>query len=371
MQIPFVDLKAQYSSIKEEIDGAVHAVLDSARYVSGEWVEKFENEFARYVGAKYAIGVGSGTAALELALKAAHIGPGDEVIVPANSFIATAEAVSNIGAKARFADVDPTTFHLDAASVEQALTPKTRAVIPVHLYGRAMDLTGIENLAARHHLEVIEDAAQAHGAERSGTKVGGSGRLTCFSFYPTKNLGAYGDAGAITTNDARHAENLRLLRDHGSRVKHQHLIVGTNSRLDSIQAAVLSVKLRYLEKWNSARRNHASVYAAALKNSAICPPQVPRDGEHIFHLFVIRTPRRDDLKKYLASRGIGTDIHYPLPLHLTDAYKNFAYSQKGRLSVSERLAAEVLSLPMYPELSEAQIEYVARALLQFAGGAYA
>lgn len=365
LQVPFLDLKSQYASIRAEIKVAVDQVLDSGHFVGGEWVEKFEEEFARFLGVRYAIGVGSGTAALELALQAANVASGDEVIVPANTFFATAEAVSNVGARPVFADVDPTTFHLDVASVERVLTPRSRAVIPVHLYGRAMDLTQLEKLAASHNLQIIEDAAQAHGAERAGVKVAGSGRLTCFSYYPGKNLGAYGDAGAVTTNDRRQAETIRILRDHGSPVKYQHLVIGTNSRLDAIQAAVLSVKLHHLGEWNVLRREHAKAFAAALGSSGICPPQIPPDGEHVFHLFVVRAPKRDELREFLEARGIGSGIHYPVPLHLTPAYQDLGYPGKGTLPVAERLAGEILSLPMYAELSSSQIEYTIQALREF------
>lgn len=365
MLVPFVDLKAQYASIRNEIGPAIENVLASTHFIGGEWLKTFEENLAHYVGASYAIGVGSGTAALELALKAASIGPGDEVIVPANSFFATAEAVSNIGARPVFADVDPTTFHMDLASVERALTLRTRALIPVHLYGRAMDLAEFERLAARHHLQIIEDAAQALGAERAGIKVGGSGRLTCFSFYPAKNLGAYGDAGAVTTNDHDQAEKIRILRDHGSPVKYQHVVIGTNSRLDAIQAAVLSVKLRHLDGWNHLRRQHAGAYFNGLRALAIRPPEMPPHKEHIFHLFVVRASRRDELKQVLAARGVETGIHYPVPLHLTPAYQALGYPGMGSLPIAERLAGEILSLPMYPELAEAQIDHCIRALLSF------
>jgi dTDP-4-amino-4,6-dideoxygalactose transaminase len=309
--------------------------------------------------------VGSGTAALELALKTARIDAGDEVIVPANSFFATAEAVSNVGARPVFGDVDPMTFHLDVNSVERMITSRTRAIIAVHLYGRAMDMTALQKLAERHGLTIIEDAAQAHGTERDGIHVGGSGRLTCFSFYPGKNLGAYGDAGIVTCHDPVHAERLRLLRDHGSPTKYVHVIVGTNSRLDAIQAAVLLVKLRHLREWNARRVNHAMAYVARLRNSCVQIPEVPPGREHNFHLFVIRVKNRDALMRHLHARGIGTGIHYPQPLHLTPAYQELGYPMRGSLPVSEALAAEILSLPIYPELRDSQIEQVSEAVLQF------
>jgi dTDP-4-amino-4,6-dideoxygalactose transaminase len=363
--IPFLDLTSQFGSIREEIMDAVDRVFVSGQFVGGEWVERFEEQFARFVGSRYAIGVGSGTAALELALKAAQIGAGDEVILPANSFFATAEAVSNVGARPVFADVNPTTFHLDVVSAERLITARTMAIIPVHLYGRAMDMTALQNLADQHRITIIEDAAQAHGTERDGIPVGGSGRLTCFSFYPGKNLGAYGDGGVVTCNDQDHAERLRLLRDHGSQAKYVHVIVGTNSRLDALQAAVLSVKLRYLREWNARRVQHAMAYAAKLRNPCIQIPEVPSGRKHNFHLFVIRTKSRDALRQHLQARGIGTGIHYPEPLHLTPAYRELGYAMRGSLPVSEALAPEILSLPMYPELSESQTDQVTEAVLEF------
>jgi dTDP-4-amino-4,6-dideoxygalactose transaminase len=364
-RVPFLDLQAQYRSIKEEIQTTLEQVLEAASFIGGEWVERFEEEFARFVGARFAVGVSSGTSALELALKSLRLGPGDEVIVPANSFFATAEAVSNVGARPVFADVQLATFHLDVNSVERALTPKTRAIIPVHLYGRAMDMTAVEALATAHRLHIIEDGAQAHGCTRAGARVGGSGRLTCFSFYPGKNLGAYGDAGMVTTNDPQQAAAIRLLRDHGSAVKYVHSVIGTNARLDAMQAAVLSVKLRHLLEWNGMRQKHAAALAAALATSDVVVPEVPPPGEHVFHLFVVRSPERDALRKYLQAEGIGTGIHYPVPLHLTTAYQDLGYPGKGSLPVAERLAGEVLSLPMYPELSAEHIASVTSAVRTF------
>jgi dTDP-4-amino-4,6-dideoxygalactose transaminase len=363
--VPFLDLTSQLESIREEIMDAVDRVFASGQFVGGEWVERFEEQFARFVGSRYAIGVGSGTAALELALKAAHIGAGDEVILPANSFFATAEAVSNVGARPVFADVNPSSFHLDVASSERLITARTKAIIPVHLYGWAMDMTALQKLADQHMLTIIEDAAQAHGTERDGIPVGGSGRLTCFSFYPGKNLGAYGDGGIVTCNDEVHAERLRLLRDHGSPAKYVHVIVGTNSRLDALQAAVLSVKLHYLREWNARRVQHAIAYAAKLRNSYIQVPEIPSGREHNFHLFVIRAKNRDALRQHLHARGMGTGIHYPEPLHLTPAYRKLGYAMRGSLPVAEALAPEILSLPMYPELSESQRDQVTEAVLEF------
>jgi dTDP-4-amino-4,6-dideoxygalactose transaminase len=367
LEVPFVDLKAQYSSIKSEVLEGIGRVLDSGHFVGGEHVEKFEEEFARYVGAQIAIGVSSGTSALELALKAADVGPGDEVIVPANSFFATAEAVSNVGATPVFADVSSDTFHMDVTNIEERISKKTRAVIPVHLYGRAMDLTKLVEVCKRHNLELIEDAAQAQGVGRQGKQVGSSGRLTCFSFYPGKNLGAYGDAGAVTCNDPERAKKLRIFRDHGSPAKYQHSVIGTNARLDAIQAAILSVKLPHLNQWNSLRVRHAKRYAAGFAGSKVTPPEIPTDGEHNFHLFIIRVAARDALKNHLQENGIQTGIHYPVPLHLTGAYQALGYPGAGSMPVTEKLAGEILSLPMYPELSEEQIEHVLRTTVKFVG----
>jgi dTDP-4-amino-4,6-dideoxygalactose transaminase len=365
LEIPFVDLKTQYSSIREQILDVVSQVLDSGHFIGGEYVENFEEQFSLFTGAKYTVGLSSGTAAIELALKASDVGPGDGVIVPANSFFATAEAVSNVGAVPIFADVDPLTFHLDVSGIQRQITPQTKAVIPVHLYGRVMDLTKLEEVCSRHNLLIIEDAAQAHGTELNGVKVGSSGRLTCFSFYPGKNLGAYGDAGAVTCNDLQLANRIKLLRDHGSPAKYQHSEVGTNGRLDAIQAAILSVKLQSLSGWNSRRIAHANLYAESLSGSTVTLPIIPKSGEHNFHLFVIRIADRDALKRYLEQKGIHTGIHYPVPLHLTGAYQALGYPPPGSLPVAEQLAKEILSLPMYPELREEQIEYTVEAVQEF------
>jgi dTDP-3-amino-3,4,6-trideoxy-alpha-D-glucose transaminase len=362
-KVPFVDLKAQFASIQSEIADSIDRVLHSAQFIGGDWVERFEEQFARSVGARFAVGVSSGTAALELSLKCLQIGQGDEVVVPANTFFATAEAVSNVGATPVFADVDRETFHLNVDCVERVTTARTRAVIAVHLYGRAMDMTALQEFAEAKRLLIIEDAAQAHGDQRGGIPVGGSGRLTCFSFYPGKNLGAYGDAGAVTCNDAHQAEQLRLLSDHGSPAKYVHSIIGTNSRLDGIQAAVLSIKLPHLSEWNSRRVSHAKSYADKLNGSSVQIAPMPLIGEHNFHLFVVRVAYRDDLKEHLQQRGIEAGIHYPIPLHLTAAYQQMGYPGRGSLPVAEALSGEILSLPMYPELTESQIDYVTTAIL--------
>jgi dTDP-4-amino-4,6-dideoxygalactose transaminase len=292
--------------------------------------------------------------------------PGDDVIVPANSFFATAEAVSNMGARPVFADVDERTFHISVESAARLITRKTRAIIPVHLYGRAVDMTPIEELAASHNLVIIEDAAQAHGAAFAGSRVGASGRLTCFSMYPGKNLGAYGDGGAITTSDPEQLNRLRMLRDHGSPAKYQHAIVGRNSRLDAIQAAVLSVKLKHLDQWNALRWQHAMQYNRLLAGAGVITPDIPAEGSHIFHLYVIRSSARDELRNALTDRAIGCGIHYPVPIHLTQAYQTLGAPKQGALPVTERLAGEVLSLPMFPELTDEQIQQTSDTVLEFA-----
>ena len=366
IRVPFVDLKAQYASLREEMNTAVFSVLETAHFVGGPVLEKFEEEFAEFVGASHCIGVANGTDAITLAARASGLGPGDEVLVPANTFFATAEAISNCGASPVFVDVDPITFHMDFASAAQSVTDRTKAIVPVHLYGRAMDMRPFEALAEQHDLSIIEDCAQAQGASFDRETIGSSGRLTCYSFYPGKNLGAYGDGGAVTTSDPGLMQKLRMLRDHGSAAKYDHSVVGWNSRLDALQAAVLSVKLRYLRRWNEARHDHATRLAAALKGSPIIPPEIPEGDQHVFHLFVIRCSQRDKLKHFLANKGIQTGIHYPVPLHLTGAYQALGAPRQGSMPITEMLAGEILSLPMYAELPEEQIAYAIDALQEFA-----
>jgi dTDP-4-amino-4,6-dideoxygalactose transaminase len=364
-RVPFVDLKSQYSSIREEIDTAIQHVLKNGYYVGGPVLEKFEQEFAAFVGARYCVGVANGTDAITLAARAAGLGVGDEVLVPANTFFATAEAITNAGATPVFVDVDPVTFHMDAELAAKAIIDRTKAIVPVHLYGRAMDLKHYEALAKKNNLIIIEDCAQAHGASIHGNTVGSIGRMGCFSFYPGKNLGAYGDGGAIVTNDSDLNKRLRILRDHGSPAKYVHSVVGWNSRLDALQAAVLSVKLPNLHAWNAARRSHAKKYIAALEGSPIIPPALPEGNQHVFHLFVVRSSRRDDLRQYLTEHGIQTGVHYPVPLHLTGAYQALGAPGPGSMPVAEVLASEILSLPMYAELSDDHISYVIATLQEF------
>ncbi|HEX7175137.1 MAG TPA: DegT/DnrJ/EryC1/StrS family aminotransferase [Pyrinomonadaceae bacterium] len=364
--IPFVDLQAQYRAIKAEIDEAVARVLDTSAFILGREVEAFERAFADYLGARFCVGVSNGTAAVQLALSACGVGPGDEVIVPANTFFATAEAVSTAGAHPRFVDCDPVSYNIDASLIEAAITERTRAIIPVHLYGQPADLDAIFRVAARHNLTVIEDAAQAHGAQYRGRRVGARGRANCFSFYPGKNLGAYGEAGAVVTDDAEVARRVRLLRDHGSERKYRHEIIGYNFRMEGIQGAVLGVKLPHLDGWNELRRRHAARYDELLRDSGLVLPRASSDARHVYHLYVVQTEDRDALQKHLADAGVQTGIHYPIPIHLQPAYA-FLGHKPGDFPEAERQAACVLSLPMFAELTDEQIERVAEAVHSFSG----
>jgi dTDP-4-amino-4,6-dideoxygalactose transaminase len=360
--IPFVDLQAQYRSIKEEVDAAVQRVLASGAFVMGREVSAFEEAFAGYTGARHCVCVSNGTAAIQLALTACEIGAGCEVIVPANTFFATAEAVSNAGATPVFVDVNPVSYTIDPLKIEAAVTPRTRAVIPVHLYGQAADLDSIFEVAARRDLIVIEDAAQAHGSLYKGRHVGALGRAGCFSFYPGKNLGAYGEAGAVTTNDPVIAGRVRLLRDHGSRRKYHHETVGHNFRLEEIQGAVLAVKLRHLDRWNELRRAHAARYSELLagEDHLLLPRELDY-AYHVYHLYVAQTTERDRIRQALKEAGIETGLHYPVPVHLQPAYAALGY-REGDLPEAERQARRLFSLPMFPELTEEQIMRVAEAL---------
>jgi len=369
MNVPFVDLQAQYRAIKAEVDEAIARVVANATFILGREVEAFEEAFADYLGARFCVGVSNGTAAIQLAVTACGLGAGDEVIVPANSFFATAEAVSTAGATPVFVDSDPVSYTIDVNRIEAAITGRTRAIIPVHLYGQPADLDSIFELAARHNLSVIEDAAQAHGALYKGRRVGALGRANCFSFYPGKNLGAYGEGGAVVTNDAEVARRVRQLRDHGSERKYQHEIIGYNFRLEGIQGAVLNVKLKYLDGWNDLRRAHAARYGellAALDGGALMLPRESADVRHIYHLYVVQTPAREALQKHLSAAGIQTGIHYPVPIHLQPAYDSLGH-RAGDFPAAERQAARVLSLPMFPELTDEQLAEVAGAIQSFAG----
>jgi dTDP-4-amino-4,6-dideoxygalactose transaminase len=367
--IPLVDLHAQYRAIRADVLAAVADVLDGMRLTLGPNVAAFEEEFARYCGASHCIGVGSGTEALFLALRAAGVGPGDEVIVPGHTFIATAEAVSLAGATPVIVDVEPVSRCLNPALIESAINARTRAIIPVHMHGQMADMDAIMPIARRHGLIVIEDAAQAHGAELLGRRAGTMGDLGCFSFYCSKNLGAYGEAGAITTSNDEFAARLRLLRSHGDAGRYEHIALGTNSRLDELQAAILRVKLPHLDAWNAARAAHAARLAARLTESLrdldLELPEVAPGRVHIFHHFAILTSERDALRQRLAELGVMTGIHYPQPLHLHTPYRELGY-RAGDLPVSERITSSVLSLPMYAELSDAQVSRIADAVQQAA-----
>lgn len=358
--VPFVDLKAQFRTLRPEIVPRIMEVMEDATFILGPDVARFEENFASYIGARHCVGVESGTAALQFALEALGIGAGDEVIVPANTYIASALAVSAVGAKPVLVDVDQN-YLIDPHLLDDAVTPRTKAIMPVHLYGQAVPMDAILEFARRHGLYVIEDASQAHGARWNGECAGSFGDLGAFSFYPGKNLGAYGDGGAIVTNDAGLADRLLLLRDFGQRKKYEHLIKGGNCRLDSIQAAVLDVKLRYLDSWNEARRRHAAAYDARLAKIGIKPPPRLTGEGHVYHLYVIEVEHRERVATTLRERGVATGIHYPIPIHLQPAYADLGRS-RGSFPRTERSADRILSLPMFPELTEEQIELVADAL---------
>jgi dTDP-4-amino-4,6-dideoxygalactose transaminase len=361
--IPFVDLKAQYASIKHEVDAAIGTVLERCQFTLGEEVAAFEREFASYVGAEHAIGVNSGTSALHLAILAANVGPGDEVITVPFTFVATVAAIHYTGAKTVFVDIRPDTFTMDPDAVAAAITPRTKAIVPVHLYGQPAEMEAILRIARKHGLAVIEDAAQAHGAELNGQRVGPLGDMGCFSFYPGKNLGAYGEGGLLVTNDAGLARTLRMLRDWGAEKKYQHVLKGYNYRLETLQGAVLRVKLRHLDGWTEARRTAAARYNDLLAGSGIPTPREAAGARHVYHIYAIRTSLREEVQAGLDAAGVQTGIHYPIPVHLLPAYADLGYA-KGQFPHSERAAAEVLSLPMYPELTADKQEQVAAALVQ-------
>lgn len=362
--VSFVDLAAQYESISAEIDEATQVVLRGTDYILGKAVGQFEDEFASYCGASHAVGLDSGTSALELALRAFEVGPGDEVITVANTFIATALAISYTGATPILVDADPDAYNIDCAALEGAITPRTRAIIPVHLYGQPADMDPIVEIARRHGLAVIEDACQAHGARYKGRRVGTLGHAAAFSFYPAKNLGAYGDGGMVVTNDERVAESLRMLRNYGQSRKYHHELRGFNRRLDTLQAAVLRVKLRHLDSWNASRGDHAALYNTLLADSDCVLPREAPYAESVWHLYVIQTDDRDALAAYLDRRHISTGIHYPVPIHLQPAYRDLGY-QAGDFPVSERCADRILSLPMYPELTPELVHCVSRSIHGF------
>ena len=361
--IPFVDLKAQYRSIKGEVDAAILGVLESCEFTLGSEVVAFEKEFAAYCGAAYGMGVNTGTSALHLALLAAGVGPGDEVITVPFTFIATVSAIDYTGATPVFVDIDPRTFTIDVSAIEAAITPRTKAILPVHLYGQPADMDPILEIARRHGLVVIEDACQAHGAEYKGRRVGSLGDLGCFSFYPGKNLGACGEGGMVVTDNPAYARTVRMLRDWGAEKKYHHVLKGFNFRLEGLQGAVLRVKLRHLETWTEARRAAAARYDALFAGSAVATPVASTGNRHVYHLYVIRTGQRQRLQEALLARGVQTGIHYPTPVHLLPAFASLGH-HVGDFPHGERAAAEVLSLPMFPELTPAQTAAVANAVIE-------
>ena len=367
MNVPYLDLKSQYVALRNELDRAIQEVIENTAFAGGPYVAAFEEQFAAYCHCAFAAGVSSGTNAIHLALLALDIGPGDEVITAANTFIATAEAISHCGATPVFADCDPETYTLDPASTAAAITPRTKAIIPVHLFGQTADMDPFLELGRKHNLYILEDASQAHGAEYKGRRTGSMGIAGCFSLYPGKNLGAYGDAGIVVSNNNEMINKIKLLRDHGSVHKYEHQIVGWNSRMDGMQGAILSVKLRYLDEANRLRRANARRYKELL---ADCPdidlPKERSDGQHVFHIFAISSERRDELKDHLTERGVGCGIHYPKALHLQPAY-SFLGKKENDYPAAERAARRSLSLPMFPELSDEQIRYVVSAIKEKTG----
>ena len=364
MPIPFIDLSKQHRSIRKQLRSAVHSVLDSQHFILGKNVEVLESKFADNIGSKFAISLASGTDALHLALLALGVGPGDEVITTPFTFFATAGAISLTGATPVFSDIEPGTFNIAAGQIERHITKRTKAIIPVHLYGLPCDMQPIMKLARKHSLSLVEDAAQAYGAEYRGKKAGSIGEMGCFSFYPTKNLGGAGDGGMLTTSSQALAQKIRGLRNYGSTKKYYHDSIGTNSRLDEIQAAILLVKLKYVNQWNTARVRHAAQYEHGLRGLPVQTPQTPKGRKHVFHVYSIMTERRDKLAEYLKKAGIHTGIYYPLPLHLQPCYKNSGY-KKGDFPESERAASRVLALPMYAELKSSAIDRIVKLILKF------
>jgi dTDP-4-amino-4,6-dideoxygalactose transaminase len=350
--VPFLDLKAQYSSIRDEVSAAIEGVFEKGQYILGAETTAFENEFAAYCEASFAIGVNSGTSALHLALLAAGIGPGDEVITVPFTFVASVAAIHYTGARPILVDIDPRTFNIDVSQIEAAITPRTKAILPVHLFGQSADMDPLLAIARRHGLVVIEDAAQAHGGEYKGRRVGSMGDMACFSFYPGKNLGAYGDAGIVVTSNPEYTRKIRMLRDWGAEKKYEHVLKGFNYRLETIQAAVLRVKLRHLEVWTEARRQAAAHYNKLLAGTGLPAPFAMADARHVYHVFATRVQRRNEVQDFMRRKGIETGIHYPTPVHLLPAYADLGY-RRGDFPHSEAAANEVLSLPIYPELSTA------------------
>lgn len=367
MNVPFNDLNAQYKSIKSEVDAAMAQVIQETSFIGGPAVDRFEAAFSKYCQTKHCVGLASGTAALHIAFLAMNIGPGDEVITTPYTFIATTEGITQAGATIKFVDCMEGCGTMDPAQLEAAITPRTKAIVPVHIYGQPCEMDAILAIGAKHGIPVIEDAAQAHGAEYKGRRVGSMGRIACYSFYPGKNLGCYGDGGGVTTNDQALADRIRLLRDHGRTSKYEHQVEGWNYRLDGIQGAVLDVKLKHLEAWTEARRKFAAKYDRLLAGSDVKPLK-PRSADlrHVYHLYVARVPDREALLPHLKDRGVGVGVHYPIPLHMQPAYAHLGI-KKGAFPASEKLSREVISLPLYAEMDEAAPEYVASVLKELVG----
>jgi len=363
MPIPLVDLKKQYQGIKEEVMAEIGRALDGMQLFLGKNVQAFESDFANYCGAEFGIGVGSGTEALYLALLACGVGPGDEVITVSNTFFATVEAIVLVGARPVLVDVDPDTYNMNTSLIEEKINRRTKAIIPVHLYGHVADMNPIMELAQAYQLKVIEDACQAHGAEYYGRRAGSLGHIGCFSFYFTKNLGAYGESGMILTSDTDIATKCRLLRDHGQDIKYKHAMVGFNGRLDEVQAAVLRVKLPHLDEWNDKRRSLAKAYETRLASLVVTPKEMPW-ARHVYYVYVIRTPERDQLRAYLETKGVATGMHYPIPIHRQEAWPACG-GTKVFLPVTEMVTAQILSLPMYPELTEPEVGYICDCIQGF------
>lgn len=364
--VPFVDLKSQYMGIRQEILDAVAGVLDSGQYVLGSEVAAFEKEFAAFSGAAHGVAVNSGTSALHLALLTAGVGRGDEVITIPFTFVATVASIYYTGATPVFVDVDPVSYTMDVAQVEAAITPRTKAILPVHLYGQMADMDALRTIAKKHNLVLIEDAAQAHGAEYNGARAGSLGDMACFSFYPGKNLGAYGEGGMVVTNNAESARMLRMLRDWGAEKKYEHVLKGYNYRMEGVQGAILRVKLRHLEAWTEGRRQAAAWYEEMMGDAGVARPVEVSGRRHVYHVYGVMTPQRAGLMKHLNDRGVQTGIHYPIPVHLLPAYEDLGYKQ-GQFPVSERLANQELSLPMYPEITREHVRTVCEAVGAFAG----
>ncbi len=366
MNIQFVDLRKQYAPFKKEILSGIEKVLDGMHLFLGENVQALEKEFAQFCGAEHGIGVSDGTTALHIILRALDIGPGDEVITVSHTFIATAEAIILAGAKPVFVDIDPYTYLMDVSQIEAKITPRTKAILPVHLYGQTVDMDPLLDIASRHGLRVIEDACQAHGSEYKGRKAGTIGDAAGFSFYYSKNLGAYGEGGFISTNNSELANKMRMLRDHGSGARYHHDLIGLNARLDEIQAVVLRAKLPHLANWNDLRRSHAQMYNDLLKDTPVKTPSVLAGANPVYHLYVISTPKRDELQAYLKEQGIFTGIHYPIPIHLQKAMGFLGY-RNGDFQTTEEVTGKILSLPMYAELADDEIAYVAESIKKFFG----